>query len=185
MCVWNRYGLPFISPNNILVSIINGTGAGLEIIYVIIFLTFAPKKEKAKVFGLFLSVLALFATIALVSILALHDYKRKLLCGYAAVIFSIIMYGAPLSVMVSLYLIFSSAPPHPTPNLSLNLMCMQRMVIKTKSVEYMPFFLSLCVFLCGTSWFIYGLIGKDPFIYVSVYIYSPLINYIQIICLPN
>ncbi|KAK4853527.1 hypothetical protein QYF36_010586 [Acer negundo] len=41
------------------------------------------------------------------------------------------------------------------------------MVIKTKSVEFMPFFLSLSVFLCGSSWFIFGLLGRDPFIVVS------------------
>nr|GMD85572.1 bidirectional sugar transporter SWEET1-like [Ipomoea batatas] len=28
----------------------------------------------------------------------------------------------------------------------------------------MPFFLSVFVFLCGTSWFIFGLLGKDPFV---------------------
>uniref|UniRef100_A0A7C8ZNM5 Bidirectional sugar transporter SWEET n=2 Tax=Opuntia streptacantha TaxID=393608 RepID=A0A7C8ZNM5_OPUST len=134
------YGLPFVSPNNILVTIINGTGAVLETIYVLIFLVFAPKKEKLKVGSLFALVVSAFAAIALVSILALHGNARKVFCGVAASVFSIIMYGSPLSIM--------------------------RLVIKTKSVEYMPFFLSLFCFLCGTSWFIYGLLGQDPFIAV-------------------
>nr|WAJ59871.1 SWEET family protein 12 [Heracleum moellendorffii] len=134
------YGLPFVSPNNILVSVVNGTGAVIELIYVLMFLIYAPKKEKRKIFGLLMIVLTLFGTVALVSVLALHHNKRKVFCGFAAAIFSVIMYGSPLSVM--------------------------RMVIKTRSVEYMPFFLSLCSFLCGTSWFIYGLLGKDPFVAV-------------------
>nr|GMD83152.1 Ribonucleoside-diphosphate reductase large subunit [Ipomoea batatas] len=64
--------------------------------------------------------------------------QSKAACGIAATILSIIMYGSPLSII--------------------------RLVIKTKSVEFMPFFLSLFVFLCGTSWFISGLLGKDPFV---------------------
>lgn len=134
------YGLPFVSPNNILVTIINGAGAVLETIYVLFFLVFAPKKEKLKVGSLFALVLSVFAAIVLVSILALHGNARKVFCGVAASVFSIIMYGSPLSIM--------------------------RLVIKTRSVEYMPFFLSLFCFLCGTSWFIYGLLGQDPFVAV-------------------
>ncbi|KAH6782580.1 Nodulin MtN3 family protein [Perilla frutescens var. frutescens] len=132
------YGMPFVSPNNLLVSTINGTGALIESVYVIIFLIFAPKKEKSKILGMFMLVLAVFATVVLVSLLALHSNPRKLFCGIAATVFSIIMYGSPLTII--------------------------RMVIKTKSVEFMPFFLSLFVFLCGTSWFIFGLLGKDPFV---------------------
>ncbi|CAI9778046.1 unnamed protein product [Fraxinus pennsylvanica] len=135
------YGLPFISPDNIMVTAINGTGVLIESVYVLIFLIFAPKKEKEKILGLLISILAVFSTIAAVSVFGLHESKkRKLLCGFAASIFSIIMYASPLSVM--------------------------RMVIKSKSVEYMPLSLSLFVFLCATSWFIYGLIGRDPFLFV-------------------
>nr|GLL47490.1 protein RST1 isoform X1 [Ipomoea trifida] len=64
--------------------------------------------------------------------------RSKAACGIAATILSIIMYGSPLSII--------------------------RLMVKTKSVEFMPFFLSLFVFLCGTSWFIFGLLGKDPFV---------------------
>ncbi|XP_073138637.1 bidirectional sugar transporter SWEET1-like [Henckelia pumila] len=136
------YGLPMISKDNLLVTIINGSGAIIETIYVLVFLIFAPKKERGKIFGILACVLAVFSVVASTSVLAFsHDKRaRKLLCGFAASLFSIIMYASPLSVM--------------------------RMVVRTKSVEYMPFFLSLFVFLCGSSWFVYGLIGRDPFLFV-------------------
>nr|ACU19281.1 unknown [Glycine max] len=134
------YGLPFVFPHNILVSTVNGTGSLMEIIYVLIFIVLAPRKEKAKILGLFTFVLSVFSAVVFVSLFALHGNSRKLFCGFAAAIFSIIMYGSPLSIM--------------------------RLVIKTKSVEFMPFFLSLFVFLCGTSWFIFGLLGRDPFVAV-------------------
>ncbi|XP_027338633.1 bidirectional sugar transporter SWEET1-like [Abrus precatorius] len=134
------YGLPFVSPHNILVSTVNGAGALIETIYVLIFIVLAPRKGKAKILGIFTFVLSVFAAVVFVSLFALHGTSRKLFCGFAAAIFSIIMYGSPLSIM--------------------------RLVIKTKSVEFMPFFLSLFVFLCGTSWFIFGLLGRDPFVAV-------------------
>nr|ACF85395.1 unknown [Zea mays] len=90
--------------------------------------------------GLLGIVASIFTTVVLVSLLALHGNARKVFCGLAATIFSICMYASPLSIM--------------------------RLVIKTKSVEFMPFLLSLAVFLCGTSWFIYGLLGRDPFIII-------------------
>lgn len=134
------YGLPFVSPHNILVSTINGTGALIEFIYVVIFLIYAPRKEKSKILAILTFVLTVFSAVVFVSLFALHGHVRKLFCGSAATVFSIIMYASPLSIM--------------------------RMVIKTKSVEFMPFFLSLFVFLCGTSWFVFGLLGRDPFVAV-------------------
>ncbi|KAL2900322.1 Bidirectional sugar transporter SWEET1, partial [Bienertia sinuspersici] len=117
---------------------INGTAAVIESVYVLIFLILAPKKEKLKIRGLLAIVLSIFSTVALVSVLTLQGSHRKIICGVATSVFSIIMYSSPLSIM--------------------------RLVIKTKSVEYIPFLLSLFCFLCGTSWFIFGLIGHDPFV---------------------
>lgn len=133
------YGLPFVSPNNMLVSTINGAGAAIEAVYVVIFLAFASsQRTRLRMLGLASAVSAAFAAVALASMLALHGQGRKLMCGLAATVCSICMYASPLSIM--------------------------RLVVKTKSVEYMPFLLSLAVFLCGTSWFVYGLLGRDPFV---------------------
>lgn len=95
-----RYGLPFVSPHNLLVTTINSAGAAIESIYVAIFLVYAPKKVKAKIFGLLMLALTVFSAIALISLFALHGQKRKLFCGFAATIFSICMYASPLSIMV-------------------------------------------------------------------------------------
>ncbi|RWR84202.1 bidirectional sugar transporter SWEET1 [Cinnamomum micranthum f. kanehirae] len=108
------YGLPFVSPHNMLVSTISGTGAALEAVYVAIFLFYAPNKQRANMLGLLMLVLIVFAIVAL------------------------------------------------------------KLVIQTKSVEFMPFFLSLFVFLCGSSWFIFGLLGHDPFLAVRILSFSLL-----------
>lgn len=138
LSVW--YSLPFVSPDNLLLTIVSSIGVVMEATYVLIFLIFAPKKEKAKICGYLFVVLSSFSCVALVSLSAFHGNKRKLFCGIAYAVSSIMVYGSPLSVL--------------------------RLVIKSKSVEYMPFFLSLSVFICSTSWLIFALLGKDPFISV-------------------
>eukprot|EP00252_Welwitschia_mirabilis_P002972 TRINITY_DN1298_c0_g1_i3.p1 TRINITY_DN1298_c0_g1~~TRINITY_DN1298_c0_g1_i3.p1 ORF type:complete len:203 (+),score=21.08 TRINITY_DN1298_c0_g1_i3:398-1006(+) len=134
--VW--YGLPFVTAHNILVTVSNGIGAALEFIYVILYLIFAPQKYRNKILIFFIIEVLIFGGIAVTSMVALHGKDRSLLVGIAAATLSVCMYASPLSIM--------------------------RMVIKTKSVEYMPFFLSLFVFLCSVSWFIYGVLGKDLFV---------------------
>ena len=49
---------------------------------------------------------------------------------------------------------------------------MQGKVIRTKSVEYMPFFLSLVNFLNGCCWTAYALIKFDIYITVCTYTYT-------------
>ncbi|XP_057862294.2 bidirectional sugar transporter SWEET1 [Cryptomeria japonica] len=138
--LYTWYGLPLVTSHNILVSISNGIGAALEITYVTLYLVYAPPKYRTKILVLFVAELVLFAAIVVISLTLLHHTPRSLFVGVIAATLSVCMYAAPLSIM--------------------------RTVIQTKSVEFMPFFLSLFVFLCSLSWFIYGIIGRDLFVAV-------------------
>ncbi|XP_004242009.1 bidirectional sugar transporter SWEET1 [Solanum lycopersicum] len=135
------YGLPFISSNNILIATINGAGAAIELIYVLIFFIYAPNKQKGKILAMLILVIIAFAIAAVISVLAFHGKNRQLFCGTAATIFSIVMYASPMSII--------------------------RLVIKTKSVEYMPFFLSFAVVVSCSCWFTYAMLGMDPFVGIS------------------
>ncbi|PHT29907.1 Bidirectional sugar transporter SWEET1b [Capsicum baccatum] len=135
------YGLPFITSNNILITTINGAGAAIELIYVIIFFLYAPNKQKVKILAMFVLVVLAFAAATAISVVAFHGKNRKLFCGTAATLFSIVMYESPMSII--------------------------RLVIRTKSVEYMPFFLSFAVVVSCSCWFIYAMLGMDPFIGTS------------------
>ncbi|KAF8030823.1 hypothetical protein BT93_D0116 [Corymbia citriodora subsp. variegata] len=136
----DKYGLPFVSSDNLLISIISGVGVVIELIYVSIFITYAPKKERVKIMGLSALALILFITFTFVSLFALHGKTRKLFCSITLDISSTIMYASPLSVVM--------------------------LVIKMKSVEFMPFLLSLLTFFCGVFWLTYGLLSRDPFLIV-------------------
>ncbi|XP_049387411.1 bidirectional sugar transporter SWEET1-like [Solanum stenotomum] len=135
------YGLPFITSNNILIATINGAGAAIELIYVLIFFLYAPNKQKGKILAMLILVILAFAAAAVISVLAFHGKNRQLFCGTAATIFSIVMYASPMSII--------------------------RLVIKTKSVEYMPFFLSFAVVVSCSCWFTYAMLGMDPFVGIS------------------
>ncbi|XP_031117604.1 bidirectional sugar transporter SWEET1-like [Ipomoea triloba] len=134
------YGLPFVSPNNILLTTIDGIGMVIELAFVVIFLVFAPKNEKKKIGALLILVVGVFVAVALLSVLVFHGRTRQLFCGFASLISTAIMFFSPLSVI--------------------------RVVMKTKSVEFMPFLLTFSMFLCGTAWLIFGLLEMDPFVYV-------------------
>ncbi|GLJ55760.1 hypothetical protein SUGI_1197430 [Cryptomeria japonica] len=138
--LYTWYGMPFVSNDNILVSLSDGLGVVLEAIYVCLYLVYSPPKERRKIMLMLIAELIMFTIIAVVSMTLLHGTGRKILVGVLAAALSVCMYGAPLSIM--------------------------KLVIETRSVEYMPFFLSLFVFLCGLSWFVYGIIGRDAFVAV-------------------
>ncbi|KAJ6868904.1 bidirectional sugar transporter SWEET5 [Populus alba x Populus x berolinensis] len=134
--MWIFYGLPFITHDNTLVITINGIGFVIECIYVAIFFVFSPGKKKTRIIIELLIEVIFMVVVILITVFAFHTMKtRALFIGILCIIFNVFMYSSPLTVM--------------------------RMVIKTKSVKYMPFYLSLANFSNGVVWVIYGLLDFD------------------------
>ncbi|XP_057949397.1 bidirectional sugar transporter SWEET2a-like [Malania oleifera] len=138
ICLW--YGMPLVSPGIILVATVNSIGAVFQLIYISIFIAFAEKAKKVKMSGLLAVVFGLFAAIVVVSMRLLDPHMRQIFVGYLSMASLVSMFASPLFVI--------------------------NLVIRTKSVEYMPFYLSLSTFLMSLSFFAYGMLKYDPFIYV-------------------
>ncbi|KAG9450010.1 hypothetical protein H6P81_009975 [Aristolochia fimbriata] len=139
--LWIFYGLPIVHPNSILVVTTNGVGFVLEAMFLIIYFTYASKKQRWRVIVTLLIEIA-FMTLVVVLVLTLaHTHKlRSAVVGILCLVFNCVMYASPLTIM--------------------------KQVIKTKSVKYMPFYLSLANFLNGICWTIYGLIDFDIFLVI-------------------
>ncbi|TYJ37659.1 hypothetical protein E1A91_A05G390300v1 [Gossypium mustelinum] len=140
--LWIFYGLPMVHPDSVLVVTINSIGLAMELIYLSIFFLYAPNKGRAKVIGwLALEILFLGVVAACTLTLRKTHAQRSDLVGILCVIFGVLMYASPLTIM--------------------------RKVIKTKSVKYMPFYLSLANFLNGVIWVTYALIRFDLYILIG------------------
>ncbi|WCJ23474.1 Bidirectional sugar transporter SWEET17 [Euphorbia peplus] len=137
--LWTYYGL--IKPGAYLVSTVNGFGILVELVYVSLFLIYAPSKMKAKT-GILIGILDVGFLLAavLVTRLALQGDVRISATGFICAGLNIIMYASPLSAM--------------------------KMVVTTKSVEFMPFLLSFFFFLNGAIWTFYAYLTSDIFLAV-------------------
>ncbi|PIA49073.1 hypothetical protein AQUCO_01300133v1 [Aquilegia coerulea] len=139
--LYTWYGLPIVSHEweNFPVVTINGIGILLESSFILIYLWFASPTGKKRVSLMLVPVILLFCITVFVSTFALHNHRqRKILVGSIGVVASIAMYGSPLVVM--------------------------KQVIQTKSVEFMPFTLSLFSLLASALWMMYGLLSRDLFL---------------------
>ncbi|KAF7138510.1 hypothetical protein RHSIM_Rhsim07G0192000 [Rhododendron simsii] len=135
--LWTFYGL--LKPGGLLIVTVNAAGAVLQFVYVTLFLIYAPKDIKVKSMKL-VGILDVFflGTVIGVTLGAIHGSRRLTIVGIICAVLTIGMYAAPLSSM--------------------------RMVVKTKSVEYMPFLLSFFLFLNGGVWSVYALLVKDYYV---------------------
>ncbi|CAN4077522.1 unnamed protein product [Withania somnifera] len=137
--LWVLYGLPWVQPHSILVITINGTGLGIEIVYLMLFLLYSDRKQRIQVILIAIVEIIFAVALTFCVLTFVHETKKRAaVVGSICMVGNILMYASPLSVM--------------------------KLVIKTKSVEYMPFFLSLFSFLNGVSWTAYALIRFDAYI---------------------
>ncbi|XP_059434341.1 bidirectional sugar transporter SWEET17-like [Corylus avellana] len=132
--LWTYYGI--IKPGELLVATVNGFGILVETIYVILFLIYAPKRSRAKI-AILVGILdvGFLAAAVLVTRLALQEEAGIDVIGFLGAVLNFIMYSSPLAAM--------------------------RTVVRSKSVEYMPFFLSFFLFLNGGTWAFYALLVRD------------------------
>ncbi|KAK2637856.1 hypothetical protein Ddye_025651 [Dipteronia dyeriana] len=135
---WVWYGV--VKPNSVLVATVNGFGAVLEIIYLIIFLLFAPTQRLRAKTGILVGILdVMFPGVAVLVTQLMFDREVQIeVSGFLSLCFSMVAYASPLSAM--------------------------KTVVMTKSVEYMPFLLSFILFVNGAVWTVYAVLTKDLFI---------------------
>ncbi|XP_073049439.1 bidirectional sugar transporter SWEET17-like isoform X1 [Primulina eburnea] len=135
--LWTYYGI--IKPGSYLVATVNGFGVVVETVYVFLFLLCAPPFQKGKTAILFgILNVGFLAAVLCVTYLLLNGDMRINATGYMASGLNIVMYGSPLAGM--------------------------KRVVMTKSVEYMPFFLSFFFFLNGGIWTFYAVLAQDWFL---------------------
>ncbi|CAO2149002.1 unnamed protein product [Urochloa humidicola] len=135
--LWIYYAL--LKSNEFLLITVNAAGCVIETIYIVIYLTYAPKK--AKLFTAMILLLlnvGVFGLILLLTMLLSAGEKRVVLLGWVCVGFAVSVFVAPLSII--------------------------RKVVVTRSVEFMPFFLSLSLTVSAVVWFLYGLLIKDKYV---------------------
>ncbi|KAI7743228.1 hypothetical protein M8C21_024866 [Ambrosia artemisiifolia] len=133
--------MPFVHPHSLPVVTTNGAGVVIEISYLVIFLMFADPRKRVRVVSIVLLEILVFVGLVALVLTFVHTLgMRSTIVGSISAAANVIMYASPLSIM--------------------------RLVITTKSVEYMPFLLSLFCFSTGLCWFLYALFPFDPFIAV-------------------
>ncbi|XP_059436161.1 bidirectional sugar transporter SWEET14-like [Corylus avellana] len=130
----------FLKTNALMLIIINSIGFAIESIYLVVYMIYTPGRAKiytAKLLILF-NIGFLGLIILSTSLIIRESHLRLTAVGWICAIFSVCVYAAPLSVM--------------------------KLVITTKSVEFMPLSLSFSLTICAIMWFFYGLLIKDFFV---------------------
>ncbi|CAI9754026.1 unnamed protein product [Fraxinus pennsylvanica] len=132
--LWIYYA--FLKPNPTLLITINSVGFFIQTIYICFYLFYATKNARMQTMKLVLLLNVIgFGLIVLLTHFLTNGTQRAQIVGWICLIFALLVFVAPLGIL--------------------------RKVIRTKSVEYMPFLLSFFLTLSAVMWFFYGLLSKD------------------------
>ncbi|XP_059287577.1 bidirectional sugar transporter SWEET4-like [Lycium ferocissimum] len=153
--LWVLYGIPLVHPHSILILTIDVTGLAIEVVYLALFLLYSETKERMKFFLIIVGEIIFLASLAVLVLTLVQTHKkRSTIVGSICMAGNILMYASPLVVM--------------------------KLVMRSKSVEFMPFFLSLFSFLNAVSWTTYALIRLDAFILVSIPLHCSYVIFLPI-----
>ncbi|OIW13188.1 hypothetical protein TanjilG_17544 [Lupinus angustifolius] len=132
--LWLYYA--YLKTNAILLITINSIGCVIETIYISMYIIYAHKDARSLTIKLLMTInIGIFTLIPLISQFALPHSLHVKIVGWICVSVSVSVFAAPLSIVAR--------------------------VIKTKSVEFMPFWLSFFLTLSAIMWFAYGAFLKD------------------------
>ncbi|GJM85097.1 hypothetical protein PR202_ga01518 [Eleusine coracana subsp. coracana] len=138
--LWILYAL--VKSGSELLVTINGVGCAIETAYIAMYLVYAPKACRVltakMLLGLNVGLLGLVALVTMLLPASKGNTLRVHVLGWICVSVALAVFAAPLSIM--------------------------RLVIRTKSVEFMPFSLSFCLVVSAVIWFAYGALNKDVFV---------------------
>ena len=129
-------------PNRLEVLITNALGCLFMFIYVCIFIYYAQYQsyEKKKILNIQVLIAFFLMAVALTIFLAVDKPLSSTILVSSAVFYNCVKYSSPLSVA--------------------------KIVISTKSVEFMPLSLTLACLLCSALWGMYGFLLSDIWILV-------------------
>ncbi|XP_021690243.1 bidirectional sugar transporter SWEET10-like [Hevea brasiliensis] len=135
--LWLFYAY-FAEDATLLISV-NSITFCMETAYLSLYFFYASKKDKIITMKsvLLFNVFG-FGIISIIAMFLTHGKERVKLLGWICMIFALSVFVAPLGIV--------------------------RKVIQTKSVEFMPFSLSLFLTLSAVMWFFYGFLRRDFFV---------------------
>jgi len=136
-------GYTIMQGNLIQAMVTNMIGAGLELVYVIIYFTYTT--ERRRMGTQFVVALVVAAVVVIIAVMPFSNFDvysgekfGPFIFGLLANIFNLAMYASPLAAMST--------------------------VVRTRSVEFMPLSLSLFTFFTACGWGFYGIYIGDVWI---------------------